>query len=223
MSQDVSVGIIRPIDPKEGFIDSHFQYLESELAKKIDSCSDDRYTYKSFGLVSRSNGVADISRTLVKNIFLHDIIVVFVSGLNPNVMFELGLRLSQKKPTIIISDNETNLPFDINSIYTLFYPRNLNAPELENFYNEFQSKFKETWEKFVQNNGADTFIAAFDESTVINTKVNNIDFNEAVTKLASMIDIMKRKYVAFDPNDTWDDFNFEHDLASPIPLDNDSH
>lgn len=223
MTQDVSVGFIRPIDPKEGFSDNHFQFLEVELAKKISSCNDSKYAFKSFGLVSRSNGVSDISRTLVKNIFSHDIIVVFVSGLNPNVMFELGLRLSQKKPTIIISDNETILPFDINSIYTLTYPRDLNAPDLEDFYIEFVSKFKDTWDSFIENNGADTFIAPFEESTVINTKVDNLDINKAVNKLANMIDVMQRKYVAFDPNDNWDDLNFEHDIARPIPLADDTH
>jgi nucleoside 2-deoxyribosyltransferase len=46
-----------------------------------------------------------------------DLAFVVISGLNPNVMYELGLLHSLSKPTAIIADKATssNLPFDLRS------------------------------------------------------------------------------------------------------------
>jgi hypothetical protein len=39
-----------------------------------------------------------------------------LSGLNPNVMYQLGLLYQAGKPTIILSDAETVAPFDVRSL-----------------------------------------------------------------------------------------------------------
>jgi hypothetical protein len=48
---------------------------------------------------------------------------VVVTGLNPNVMYELGLLHQAAKPTIILADAGTiqRLPFDIQSLFVLTY------------------------------------------------------------------------------------------------------
>lgn len=46
---------------------------------------------------------------------------VVLTGLNPNVMYELGLLHEAAKPTIILSDAETEVPFDVRSLMKLQY------------------------------------------------------------------------------------------------------
>jgi hypothetical protein len=46
---------------------------------------------------------------------------VVLTGLNPNVMYELGLLHQAAKPTIILSDAETLVPFDVRSLMRLEY------------------------------------------------------------------------------------------------------
>jgi hypothetical protein len=46
---------------------------------------------------------------------------VVLTGLNPNVMYELGLLHQAAKPTIILSDRETTIPFDVRSLMRLEY------------------------------------------------------------------------------------------------------
>lgn len=46
---------------------------------------------------------------------------VVLTGLNPNVMYELGLLHQAAKPTIILSDAETVVPFDVRSLMRLEY------------------------------------------------------------------------------------------------------
>ncbi len=49
---------------------------------------------------------------------MSDIVIADISGNNPNVMYELGLRHAQIKPTIIVKrkNMSTNIPFDITTI-----------------------------------------------------------------------------------------------------------
>jgi hypothetical protein len=46
---------------------------------------------------------------------------VVLTGLNPNVMYELGLLHQAAKPTIILSDTATVIPFDVRSLMRLEY------------------------------------------------------------------------------------------------------
>jgi hypothetical protein len=46
---------------------------------------------------------------------------VVLTGLNPNVVYELGLLHQAAKPTIVLSDAETVLPFDLRSLMRLEY------------------------------------------------------------------------------------------------------
>lgn len=218
MTEKVTVGFIRPIDPKDGFSKGHFSFLEDQLAKELEKQSNDEFKFISTGLVSESAGVADINRTLIQNVFHSDMIIAIMSDLNANVMFEIGLRLSQKKPTILVCDDETQLPFDTSSFYTVKYPKALPADMMDKFLNEFNQKFLGTWTQFKNDNGQSTFIAPYADETIIDTSVSKLSLNEAVDKLGHMLDLMQRKYIALDPDDVWDDFNFEHDVSAPISL-----
>lgn len=55
----------------------------------------------------------------------------------------------------------------------------------------------------------------------IDPKIKTEDLNSAIDKLGSMMDLMRHKYIAFDPSDRFDDFDFNHDVSAPIPLDRD--
>jgi hypothetical protein len=48
-------------------------------------------------MVSESEEIRVIQESIVQNLYDNDIVVVDVSGKNPNVMFELGLRLAFDK------------------------------------------------------------------------------------------------------------------------------
>ncbi|MFJ9566839.1 hypothetical protein ACIRQQ_43250 [Streptomyces fuscichromogenes] len=73
----------------------------------------------------RADGIAnagDINEQICRHVVESDLIVADVSGGNPNVMYELGLRHITGKPTIHIGE-AGQLPFDIASIRTIRYQR----------------------------------------------------------------------------------------------------
>jgi len=51
-------------------------------------------------------------------------VIAELTGKNPNVLYELGLSHALGKPTIIITSNEDDVPFDLKALRYLYYDRN---------------------------------------------------------------------------------------------------
>lgn len=113
-------GIAMPISGFDSYTSIHWNEVRSILERAISDA----------GLKPRpvwESADSDIIHSrIVRNLYNDDIIVCDASGLNPNVMFELGMRLTFKKPTVIVVDNETKLPFDTSSIEHIIYPLDLH-------------------------------------------------------------------------------------------------
>lgn len=69
----------------------------------------------------RKYEIGSINDRVIKSIYESDLVVANLTLLNPNVMFELGIRFSFGKPTIVIAEQGTNLPFDVIDQNTIFY------------------------------------------------------------------------------------------------------
>ncbi len=81
-----------------------------------------------------------IQGRIVRNLYEYEVVVCDISGLNPNVMFELGLRLAFKKPVVITVDDETKIPFDTNVIEHLIYNRGLHFQKTESFIDRLSER-----------------------------------------------------------------------------------
>jgi hypoxanthine phosphoribosyltransferase len=73
------------------------------------------------------NRAGSITRSLVNSLVKADIVVVDLTGRNPNVFFELGIRYGLRdKITILIAHEDTEVPFDIRGYryipYNAFRP-----------------------------------------------------------------------------------------------------
>jgi hypothetical protein len=71
--------------------------------------------------VDEQIAAGDIIVGIREHIRASDFGYVVLTGLNPNVMFELGLLHEAGKATIILSDAETKVPFDLRSLMKLQY------------------------------------------------------------------------------------------------------
>ena len=82
----------------------------------IHDALDDAYT------VERSQGPGDIMAQIIFKLHTADLVVADLSGLNPNVLYELGIRHTffQKK-TLILTQDRAELPFDVHSKYSIEY------------------------------------------------------------------------------------------------------
>jgi len=68
-----------------------------------------------------------IHAEIIRNLEQADLVLCDLSGLNPNVFFELGIRTALDRPLAIVKDNLTpQIPFDLSAVNTLTYDCTLN-------------------------------------------------------------------------------------------------
>ncbi len=137
-------------------------------------------------LVSDANDSGIIQSRIVQNVYDNEMIICDVSCKNPNVMFELGLRLAFDKPTIIIMDDKTTYSFDTAPIEHIGYPRDLNYHTINDFKNKLSQKIKATYQSSITDN-ANTFLKHFGEFKIATIEHKEGSVNDVIlSKLESL-------------------------------------
>lgn len=142
-------GLIMPISSIDGCDELHWKDVMAILRYSIESAGYDA------NLVSNDTDVGVIHKRIVQNIYNNPIVVCDVSGKNPNVMFELGMRLAFDKPVIIVKDDKTPYSFDTSPVEHLTYPRDLRFGAIVEFQAKLADKIKKTSES--KNSFLDSF------------------------------------------------------------------
>ncbi|EGR1045577.1 RNA helicase, partial [Vibrio cholerae] len=153
-------GLIMPISAIDGCNEQHWLDVKQILTEAIELSG------YSANLVSYADDVGIIQKRIIQNLYENPIVVCDVSGKNPNVMFELGMRLAFDKPTIIVKDDKTSYSFDTSPIEHLEYPRDLRFKKIVDFKDELAKKIKATVEKSNTDPGYTTFLKHFGTFTV---------------------------------------------------------
>jgi hypothetical protein len=133
-------GIVRPIAEMGSYTTKHWREVHNVVAEALDSIGFD------LRLVSESDSSGVILTEIVTNLYADKIVIVDVSGRNPNVMFELGMRLAFEKPAIIIIDDDTPFSFDISPVKHIRYPRSLRYADMVQFKKDVATSVMATLE-----------------------------------------------------------------------------
>ncbi|MBS4539812.1 hypothetical protein GOQ27_15160 [Clostridium sp. D2Q-11] len=70
-----------------------------------------------------------INKQVINRIIEDDLVIANLTGLNPNVMYELAVRHATMKPIVHICENNTKLPFDIVDQRSIFYNDDMYGTE----------------------------------------------------------------------------------------------
>lgn len=103
--------VMMPIADVTGYEPGHFTRVYEHIIKP--ACERAGFTPKRADENTNSN---IIILDILKSITECDLALCDLSGLNPNVFYELGLRQAFNKKTVIIKDEKTSNPFDTNTI-----------------------------------------------------------------------------------------------------------
>ena len=199
-------GVVMPISSIDGCPESHWVEVYSIIK---DAISDAGFTGC---LVSESDDSGIIHKRIINNLYNNPLVVCDVSGKNPNVMFELGMRLAFDKPTIIIKDSHTSYSFDTSVIEHLEYPRDLRFKSIIDFKKKLSAKIKATFEASSDNENYTTFLKHFGEF-----KVAKIDSKEvsSETFILEELKLLKQAFMKLTNKNSY--------TSSEAPYKNDNH
>ncbi|MFJ7982232.1 hypothetical protein ACIQ1D_18395 [Lysinibacillus xylanilyticus] len=138
----LKVGIVMPIAEINGCSEQHWQEVKLIIQESVRAIKEYEVTAE---MVSDSEEVSVIHKTIVNNLYSNDIVIVDVSCKNANVMFELGMRLAFDKILVLIKDDKTSFSFDTGNIQHLEYPRDLRYSKIEKFKEQLRDKVLKTY------------------------------------------------------------------------------
>ena len=167
-------GLIMPISPIDGCDALHWNAVNRILSEAIGSAG-----YKA-RMVSESDGSGIIQKNIVQNLYYDPIVVCDVSGKNPNVMFELGLRLAFDKPTVIVKDDKTDYSFDTSPIEHIPYPRDLSYYDILNFKETLKNKIVATLKDQKEGEKHSVFLQHFGKFKVAKIQDKDASSYEAI-------------------------------------------
>ncbi|WGV57811.1 hypothetical protein QIH01_20280 [Brevibacillus brevis] len=187
----IQVGLVMPIAMIDNCGPEHWLEVKSIITEALSN--HEKYQFET-KLVSESDSVGLIHKRIVQGLHNSDIVICDVSCKNPNVMFELGMRLAFDKPTIIIKDDKTNYTFDAGGIEHVEYPRDLRFTKVVEFKNTLLRKTIATLEDSLRDPNHSPFLKSFGQFKVAKldeTEVMPIDLiidklNEMQSDVASI-------------------------------------
>jgi hypothetical protein len=197
-------GIVMPISAIDGCTESHWSDVLDILSETIEEAGFEA------NLVSNADDVGIIHKRIIQNLYDNPIVVCDVSGKNPNVMFELGLRLAFDKPTIIVKDDKTSYSFDTSAIEHLEYPRDLRFTRIIEFKQKLLDKIVATYEKSTSDSSYTTFLKHFGEFKVAKLDKKEVSGQEFILEELKNIRFMMRR---LERNQIVRDVDFESSNA----------
>lgn len=110
-----------PISQMGDYSARHWSFIKDMLSEIVIDCG-----FIDPELVSYDEVNPDIKSRIINHIFSIPLLICDVSGNNPNVLYELGMRVAFDMPIIIIKDWKTNFNFDISSFEHVLYPDDID-------------------------------------------------------------------------------------------------
>jgi len=131
--------IIMPISDMEGYDNGHFTRVYDHLIKP--ACEKAGFKPIRADDVASSNYIViDILSRIVDS----DLVLCDLSGRNPNVLYELGIRQAFNFPTVLIKDIKTDKIFDIQGLRYTEYNQTLRIDSVEQQISEIEKSINET-------------------------------------------------------------------------------
>ncbi|HBS85699.1 MAG: hypothetical protein A2W91_13660 [Bacteroidetes bacterium GWF2_38_335] len=140
---------------------SDLDYIYEHILKSaVEAYQKDGKQY--FPIVERfNNKVGSIVTGIVNNLNTAELVIADLTGLNPNVMYELGVRHSLRRGTIIITQEINNLPSDLRDYLTVGYKYSKTTTEQPANFERFKTEMHKSIDEVLSTNKYDSPVLSY--------------------------------------------------------------
>ncbi|OOF85176.1 hypothetical protein [Rodentibacter ratti] len=207
----IKIGIVRPISTMDQeHTEQHWEDVHTLIEEALSN--DDQHIFE-INLVSETQDADIIQATIIQNLFESDVVICDMTLHNPNVFFELGLRIAFRKPCIVIQEEGRNSPFDVSSIRYISYPCKLAYVKAVEFQKQLRKTVLKTHEAYINNGEVSTdplFSKARVEYKTELTEIDQTSVEFVMNKLEELqTAVMNIQNIITVPNDDLGLRNFE--------------
>jgi hypothetical protein len=197
-------GIIMPISGVGELGADHWR----EVLGILTDCAESEGFDTKLVSVDKEPGI--IQKTIVENLYLNEIVICDVSAKNPNVMFELGMRLAFDKRTIVVKDDRTDYSFDTSPIEHVGYPRDLRFNKIVAFKLTLREKLRAA----AAGKNTKSFLKSFGPMEAVTLEQGSITVQEHLLKMVNQLTAEVRGLASVVKNGAGK--AIEHELARYI-------
>jgi predicted transcriptional regulator len=145
--------VIMPISDPEGYTTGHFSRVFKDIF--VPACDKAGYHAIRGDQVRATNM---IHLDILQRLLSAPVALCDLSSLNPNVLFELGLRQAFDKPVVLVQETGTPRIFDIVPLRCLEYRRDRRYDEVLQDQISIAEAISETVEAFRKNEGVNSLV-----------------------------------------------------------------
>lgn len=178
-----------------------FQDVFLALYERLKVKYNDEFIFEHAADFNDTKGQQSILNDIVNGIAKADVVIAEISGLNPNVMYELGLSHAFKKKVILLTQNIGEMSFDIRSYRAIEYSTRFDLiDKMDNKIDQLMSAVKNNSKDF--GNPATDYIKyniIFDE-TILKKEITDNE-NTSESQMVEFVSTSEPQIVVIDEED----------------------
>jgi len=163
--------VIMPISSQNGYDDGHFQLVYEDIIRPSILASG----LKPFRADETKNTNL-IQLDILRNVVESPIAICDMSSKNPNVFYELGMRQAFDMPTVLVRDEITEAPFDVNGLRYVTYKKDMKHRNVVLAIEELTLAIKDTYSKRTDKSEINSLIRLMELASP--AKLNQVELTD---------------------------------------------
>jgi len=163
--------VIMPISSQNGYEEDHFQLVYEDIIRPSIIASN----LKPFRADETKNTNL-IQLDILRNVIESPIAICDMSSKNPNVFYELGMRQAFDLPTVLLRDEITEAPFDVNGLRYVTYKKDMKHRNVMLAVEQLTAAIKDTYNKRADKSEINSLIRLMELANP--AKLNQVELSE---------------------------------------------